>query len=87
MLITQAPFFCYLKKRKYFWFLDDYVAFMYDTMDWGIGMAFQEKVANDLDGEQKGLSELVTNPQRCWLIIFWRTKNVIQIDQQEWTIR
>ena len=46
------------------------MAFMYDTMDWGIGMAFQEKVANDLDGEQKGLSELVTNPQRCWLIIF-----------------
>lgn len=43
---------------------------MYDTMDWGIGMAFEERVANDLDGEQTRLSELVTKRQRSWLIIF-----------------
>lgn len=57
-------------------------------MDWGIGMAFQERVANGLDGEQTRLSELVTKRQRCWLIFSEKkTKNVIQIDQQEWTIR
>ncbi|XP_029189305.2 uncharacterized protein LOC114956374 isoform X1 [Acropora millepora] len=57
LLITQAPFFRYLKKNKYFWFLDDYIAFMYDTMDWGIGMAFEERVVNDLDGVDNQIKE------------------------------
>ncbi|XP_044163034.1 uncharacterized protein LOC122947643 [Acropora millepora] len=48
---------CSFLKNNYFWFLDDYIAFMYDTMDWGIGMAFEERVANDLDGVDNQIKE------------------------------